>query len=138
MDTWIRLGVITWRSAGLSLTGEFPPKGSVFLSVGLDPNVKNMCTRCLWLTLASSGLSSGMIEKRKNNNNLGPEAAMLGHWLGKIRAYDTRVNKIEEEYVSLEFSIAGDGTQHLVLPGDPSAGGSHSGQWPFPDESVEF
>ena len=80
MDTWIRLGVITWRSAGISLTGEFPHKGGVFLSVGLDPNVKNMCTRCLWLSLASSGLSSGMIKKRKKQKNLGPEAAMLGHW----------------------------------------------------------
>ena len=57
---------------------------------------------------------------------------MLGHRLGKT------VTKIEEEYVSLEFSIAGDGTQHLVLPGDPSAGGSRPGQWPFPDESAEF
>ena len=65
MDTWIRLGVITWRSAGISLTGEFPATGGVFLSVGLDPNVKNMCRRRLWLTLASSGLSSGMIKTRK-------------------------------------------------------------------------
>lgn len=106
------------------------------VSFYLDPNVKNMCTRCLWLTLASSGLSSGMIKKRKKN--LGPEAAMLGHWLGKIRADSTRVTKIEEEYASLEFNIAGDGTQHLVLPGGSSAGGSRPGLWPVPDESADF
>ena len=67
-------------------------------------------------------------QKKKDKKNLGPEAAMLGHWLGNIRADSTSVNKIEEEYAWLEFNIAGDGTQHVVLAGDPSAGGSRPGR----------
>lgn len=68
-DTWIWLAVITWRSAGISLTGEFTATRGVFWSVGLDPNVKNMCSRCWWLTLASSSPSSGMIKKKKKKES---------------------------------------------------------------------
>ena len=63
---------------------------------------------------------------------------MLGHWLGKIRVYSTWVTKIEEEYACLEFSIAGDGAQHMVLAGDPSAGDSRPGLSPVPDQTAVF
>lgn len=48
------LGMVTWRSAGVSLTGEFRTARGVFLSGGVDPDVKNvMGTRSVWLPLAS-------------------------------------------------------------------------------------
>ena len=77
-------------------------------------------------------------QKKKEKKNLGPEAAMLGPWLGNIRADSTSVNKIEEEYAWLEFNISGDGPQHVVLAGRPSAGDCRPGLWPVPDESSEF
>ena len=48
------LAMITWRSVGVSLTGEFITTRGVFLCGGVEPNVKNvMGARSVWLPLAS-------------------------------------------------------------------------------------
>ena len=51
------LGMITWRSVGVSLSGEVKNTRKVFLSGSLDPNMNNVTgARCMWLPLVSSVL----------------------------------------------------------------------------------
>ena len=77
-DTRIRLGMTTWRAAGISFTGEFTVTRGVFLSGGLDPNVKNvMVSRCLWLPLASSVLSGDVVRKERESRPRGSHAGSL-------------------------------------------------------------
>ena len=57
---------MTWRSVGVSLTGEFITARGVFLSGDVDPDVKNvMSTRSMWLPLASSVLLGSVIKNER-------------------------------------------------------------------------
>lgn len=76
--------MVTWRSVGVSLTGEFTTTRKVFLSGGLDPNVNNvMGARCIWLPLASSVLLRTVIKKepRLKSSHVG---SLRSHNLGLI------------------------------------------------------
>lgn len=85
----------TWRTAGISFTGEFTETRGVFLSGGLDPNVKNvMVSRCLWFPLASSVLSGGVIKKERESRPRGSH--IMGHWLDILKAYSRMESKFEE------------------------------------------
>ncbi|KAL6086308.1 hypothetical protein STEG23_010593, partial [Scotinomys teguina] len=46
--------------------------------------------------------SQNVLSRRKESRD--PEAAMMGHWLGIIKAYSTMETKFEEENASPEFS----------------------------------
>lgn len=83
--------------------------------------------------------SLGFLSSRMNVCQ-GPEAAMLGHWLGIIRAYYTKDTKLEEENASPEFSSCwewGAGVAALAVAA-PSAGGSHSELWPVQAQPEDF
>lgn len=68
--------MVTWRSVGVSLTGEFITARGVFLFGGIDPDVKNvMGARSMWLPLASSVLLRSVI---KNESELRPSSSHVG------------------------------------------------------------
>lgn len=72
--------------------------------------------------------SLGFLTSRMNVCQ-GPEAAMLGHWLGIIRTYYTKDTKLEGENASPEFSSCWEWG---------ATGGSHSEVWLVQAQPEDF
>ena len=117
----------TWRAADISFPGEFTVTRGVFLSGGLDANVKNvMVSRCPWLPLASPVLSGGVIKKERESSPRSSHAGSLARHTQGLFHSGILIHPRNSV-------VAGDGAQQVALPvAAPSASGSHSGLWPLP------